>query len=74
MPAIRFEDMPDFGRMYYEELESHAMTEWHENAHLRDENAKLRELVLELYEDQCFDADQWKYRDRMRDLGIEVTP
>lgn len=35
-------------------------------------NAKLRELVRELYEDQCADSDQWKYRDRMRELGVEV--
>ena len=34
------------------------------------ENAKLRELVRELYEDQCIDGDQWKYRDRMRELGV----
>lgn len=39
---------------------------------LKRENAKLRELVRELYEDQCVDGDQWKYRDRMRELGIEV--
>ena len=36
------------------------------------ENAKLRELLLELYEDQCDECDRWKYRDRMRKLGIEV--
>ena len=36
------------------------------------ENAKLRELVAELYEDQCTDGDQWRYRDRMRELGVEV--
>ena len=41
-------------------------------AHER-ENAKLRELVGELFEDQCADSDHWKYRDRMRELGIEVT-
>lgn len=41
-------------------------------ASLADENAKLRELVRELYEDQCIDGDQWKYRDRMHELGIEV--
>lgn len=39
---------------------------------LRAENAKLRELVEELFEDQCADSDHWKYRDRMRELGIEV--
>ena len=39
---------------------------------LMAENAKLRKLVRELYEDQCVDGDQWKYRDRMRELGIEV--
>ena len=39
---------------------------------LRAENAKLRELLKELYEDQCDDGDQWKYRDRLRELGIEV--
>lgn len=42
------------------------------NERLRAENAKLRELARELYEDQCIDGDQWKYRDRMRELGIEV--
>lgn len=36
------------------------------------ENAKLKELVRELYEDQCIDGDQWRYRDRMRELGVEV--
>lgn len=36
------------------------------------ENAKLRELVRELYEDQCDECDEWKYRDRMRELGVEV--
>ena len=39
---------------------------------LEAENAKLRELVAELYEDQCTDGDQWRYRDRMRELGVEV--
>ena len=39
---------------------------------LYDENKELRALVRELYEDQCADGDQWKYRDRMRELGIEV--
>ena len=43
-----------------------------ENAVLKAENAKLRELVRELYEDQCIDGDRWKYRDRMRELGVEV--
>ena len=36
------------------------------------ENAKLRELVQELYEDQCAECDIWRYLDRMRELGIEV--
>lgn len=39
---------------------------------LRDENAKLRELVQELYEDQCDECDRWKYSDHMRELGVEV--
>jgi len=34
--------------------------------------AKLRELLWELYEDQCDECDRWKYRDRMRNLGVEV--
>ena len=38
----------------------------------QEENEKLRELVRELYEDQCCEGDQWKYRDRLRELGIEV--
>jgi len=41
-------------------------------AELKSENDRLRELVRELYEDQCIDGDRWKYRDRMRELGIEV--
>ena len=41
-------------------------------ADMLDENAKLRELVRELYEDQCDECDEWKYRDRMRELGVEV--
>lgn len=36
------------------------------------EHVKLRELVRELYEDQCDECDEWKYRDRMRELGVEV--
>lgn len=40
---------------------------WQEN------DAKLRELVRELYEDQCDECDRWKYRDRMRELGIELN-
>jgi hypothetical protein len=36
------------------------------------ENAKLRELLAELYEEQCDECDRWKYRDRMRELGVEV--
>lgn len=39
---------------------------------LRDESAELRELVRDLYEDQCCDGDEWKYRDHMRELGIVV--
>ena len=31
----------------------------------------LRQLVQELYEDQCDECDQWKYRDRIRELGVE---
>ena len=36
------------------------------------ENAKLRELVRDLYEDQCDKCDCWKYRDRMRELGVDA--
>ena len=36
------------------------------------DNAKLRELVRELYEDQCDECDRWRYRDRLSELGIEV--
>ena len=46
---------------------------WMEDAQeYKAENAKLRELLRELYEDQCIDGDRWKYRDRMCELGIEV--
>ena len=41
-------------------------------ANLAAENAKLRELVRELYEDQCDECDEWKYRDRMRELGVDA--
>ena len=37
---------------------------------LQTENAKLRELVAEIYEDQCNNSERWRYRDRMRELGI----
>jgi hypothetical protein len=50
------------------------MDKWH-SAELQAamaENAKLRELVQELYEDQCDESDCWKYRDRLSELGIEV--
>ena len=40
---------------------------------LNEEHAKLCELLCELYEDQCDECDQWKYRDRMRELEIGVT-
>ena len=39
---------------------------------LGTENDRLRELLAELYEEQCDECDRWKYRDRMRELGIEV--
>lgn len=39
---------------------------------LERENAELRELLAELYEEQCDECDRWKYRDRMRELGVEV--
>lgn len=50
-----------------------------ENARLRamrdtwaENDAKLRELVRELYEDQCDECDRWRYRDRLRELEMEV--
>ena len=46
---------------------------WHGRAlEMEAENAKLRELLAELYEDQCDECDKWKYADRMRELGVEV--
>ena len=45
--------------------------EWYQLA--TAENAKLRELVAEIYEDQCDNSERWRYRDRMRELGIEVN-
>ena len=45
---------------------------WHGRAlEMETENTKLIELVRELYEDQCIDGDRWKYRDRMRELGVD---
>lgn len=35
------------------------------------ENERLRGLLAELYEEQCDECDRWKYRDRMRELGVE---
>lgn len=50
-----------------------------ENARLRamrdtwaENDARLRELVRELYEDQCDECDRWRYRDRLRELEMEV--
>lgn len=48
---------------------------WHSECELdraKAENSKLCELVRELYEDQCDECDQWRYRDRMCELGVEV--
>lgn len=42
------------------------------NERLRAENAKLRELVAEIYEDQCDNSERWRYRDRMRELGVDT--
>lgn len=39
---------------------------------LEAENEKLRELVSEMYEDECDECDRWKYRDRIRELGVDV--
>ena len=36
------------------------------------DNARLRKLLAELYEDQCDECDRWKYRDRMRELGVDA--
>ena len=49
---------------YNESVERQIMTE-------QAENDKLRELVAEIYEDQCDNSERWRYRDRMRELGIE---
>lgn len=38
----------------------------------QSENAKLRELVAEIYEDQCDNSERWRYRDRMRELGVDA--
>ena len=38
---------------------------------LKAENEQLRELVRELYEDQCDECDHWKYCDHMHELGID---
>ena len=57
------------GGMYYsgEYLDAIARRAESEQA----ENAKLRELLAELYENQCDECDRWKYRDRMRELGVK---
>ena len=57
----------DAGTMYANAKALHELLQ-----EARAENAKLRELVRELYEDQCDECDEWKYRDRMRELGVEV--
>lgn len=51
-------------------IENAALIE--DNKRLQAENAKLRELCGELYEDQCDECDCWKYRDRMRELGVDA--
>lgn len=43
-----------------------------DNRWLNEQNDNLRELVREMYEDQCDECDHWKYRDRMREQGVEV--
>lgn len=62
--------------MTYESL----MSEWTEEvkekaeciAQLEAENAKLRELLEEVIGDSVDECDLWRYRDRLRELGVEV--
>lgn len=39
---------------------------------LEDENAKLRELVRDMWHDRFFLGDAFEYYDRMEELGVEV--
>lgn len=69
---VRLEDE----RNHWHVEQTHAYSNWEDACkrakELESENTKLRELYKELYEEQCYECDQWKYRDRMRELGIEV--
>jgi hypothetical protein len=37
---------------------------------VEDERLRLLELVGEMYEDQVPDEERWRYRDRLRELGV----
>ena len=45
---------------------------WCDMHQLEVENDRLRTLCMETYEDDCMDEDQWRYRDRMQGLGMDV--
>jgi len=61
--------MPSYWSLFQEVTNLHGLL-----GKYQDENAKLRELLAELYEEQCDECDRWKYRGRMRELGAEVKP
>ena len=70
------DEMPDFEAYLAKGIVESIMSE---NDRMQKENAKLRELVRELYEcsrqtgcDPCGYADRCHIKDDMRELGIEV--
>lgn len=81
---VPFEDVPEFERMSYEELEAWAMHAWYDEAYTRDENRRLRELLKDTWHfifgstnGGPISASEWHEKalsihDRMRVLGIEV--
>lgn len=72
--TAELKEMREVVDLPYTECKRYLVEEWQDMRVplLEKENAKLRELVRELYEDQCDECDEWKYRDRMRELGVEV--
>jgi hypothetical protein len=66
---IDFEQFDDIRAVVvHDECGAHEDVWFYRFDRLKRENVKLRELLAELYEEQCDECDRWKYRDRMREL------
>lgn len=66
-------EAPNFNAMGHAELVAYAYGMYAAGVKMDAENAKLRELIKDLYEDM-WASGEWiePYEQRMRELGVEV--